>query len=643
MQRDRKWKSDRSEKMVFSRSIAHYFFTKGPDIYKDDKLKNVYSCRSKEITGRDCCSVKNLFTLLSTAGYSNLRIHLAGCIPDYQAIYDNRTTDDSERSPPRVIAEKRVTATIDKTSRNIYCWIDWIIKANLHLSFVDDRLTVKNTSLDPISQNVLLKYLDQLGFECEGVLSGLLPNNFGLVIDAWDDTNYSGLFASWYDEQLQTSRTCFLRLLPLARPRYDVEDHVKALENALGNVGKTLNNVAVLMGKNTDVNISMARVAGIPFLGCFADRLNAGVKLFLDPYKKELDVIVTLISALSTRKNCTILRENGCEFRSNKYVTSRKSSSYRILKVYIQIRPYLKSDPRFQIDSIQQLLPSAEQDATLGVLHEDLKKFELVSKGLQSPESNLFEARAGLDWLAEKYPQTAPVFGLDFKDPLSHVFERGIVKVQGGLESQLTSDESVALERFLLVNNRVDPLSTVDHQEDCFEAIIKRARKDCNMLPMTKYSNLSFIVTDTNVIQHLFPTSLDVWHTDRAQISPSIMELKLFLTCNPGLWDELLVTKCRLNPRQSQMLFSSSSQSSSSSSIVTVQAHYHIRNKHDTDNGGDAMLPFPWPVAKLDSSDLAGHRMQFLEAGEDGEYWDDEDIGFARRTTDWTLDLAFET
>lgn len=627
--------------MVFSKNIANYFFTKGPDIYNGDKVKNMYSCKSKEITGRDCCSVKNSFSLMATAGYSNLRIHLAGCIPDYQAIYDNRVVDENMKSPTNVVAEKKVVITADKTSRNVYCWIEWVINANLHLDFVDTRLTNKNSCLDPITKNVLIKYLDQLGFECEGVLSDILPNHFGLVIDNWDDSNYSGLFASWFDEQSQTSKTCFLRLLPLARPRYDVDDHVSALESALSNVGKTLNNVAVLMGKNTDINVTMARAAGIPFLGCFSDRLNAGVKLFLDPFKKELGVILTLISALSTRKMSAILRENGCEFRPNKFVASRRTSSYRILKVYFHIRPHLSSDPRLQIDSILQLLPSAEQDATLCELNEDLKKFELVSKGLQSPESNLFEARAALDWLAEKYPQTAPVFGLDFTDPLSRVFEKGIVKVQGGLEAQLTSEETVALERFLV--NRVDSSSPAEHQEDCFEAIVKRARKGCSMLPMTKYSNLSYIVTDTNVIQRQFPSSLDVWHTDRAYLSPSMMELRLFLVSNTELWNEQLVAKCRFNPRQSQMLppSSPSSSSSSSSSLVTVQAHYHVRNKHDSDNGA-AMLPFPWPIAKLDSSDMANHRMQFLEVGEDGEYWDDEDVGYARRTTDWTLDLAFE-
>ena len=93
-----------------------------------------------------------------------------------------------------------------KKSQNIYRWIEWIVSSNLPFSFVSNELTRVNTqsTREPINRTTLMKYLDQLGFEIEGILSEILTDCFALAFDGWDNgnnTNYCGVFVTWYDDR----------------------------------------------------------------------------------------------------------------------------------------------------------------------------------------------------------------------------------------------------------------------------------------------------------------------------------------------------------------------------------------------------------------------------------------------------------
>ena len=67
--------------MAFSKEYANFFFTKGPDIVDGARRKNVYKCNREPITGQKCCSMKNAFSLQSTVGFQNLKVHTKECMP----------------------------------------------------------------------------------------------------------------------------------------------------------------------------------------------------------------------------------------------------------------------------------------------------------------------------------------------------------------------------------------------------------------------------------------------------------------------------------------------------------------------------------------------------------------------------------
>ena len=188
------------------------------------------------------------------------------------------------------------------------------------------------------SGHTLLKYMDQLAFEVEGKLSVLLPNQFGILFDGWDNGNSKnccGIFVNWYNKEEKAVRTYLLRLAPLIRcDDFGAGSHIKTIGVFLANIGKSWDNVAVIMGDNTETNLVIARRSGKPFLGCFSHRLNLGVKVFLRPYRVELELVNSLMVALSSKKNCGRLRAGGCKLRPVRQHEIRWSGTFRMVKQY---------------------------------------------------------------------------------------------------------------------------------------------------------------------------------------------------------------------------------------------------------------------------------------------------------------------
>ena len=253
--------------MSFTREIANFFFAKGPAIGEGARIKNIYVCQREALTGQKCCSMRNSFSVIASAGFQNLKTHLRECIPNYMNLYENREVDGHN--------DIRNFVSVDKKSQNIYRWIEWIVSSNLPFSFVSNELTRVNTqsTREPISRTTLMKYLDQLGFKIEGILCEILPDRFALAFDGWDNgnnTNYCGVFVMWYDD-VKKDHVYLLRLAPLLRlDNFGANSHIEKLTGFLARVGKTMQNVVVLCGDNCETNLAIARRSGIHFMGCYS-------------------------------------------------------------------------------------------------------------------------------------------------------------------------------------------------------------------------------------------------------------------------------------------------------------------------------------------------------------------------------------
>ena len=199
--------------MSFGKEIATYFFTKeGEEVGADNKVKTLFRCNSAHIVGKECSS-KGTFKVVISNGYTNLRSHLAICIPNWKAV-------DDDRGIVPVGEDIRQFVKIDKKFYNIYKWIKWVVQDNIGLSFCEKKLTRENSCRDSISRTSLMKYLDCLAWEVQLVLSLLVLDQFGLLFDGWDDgnsTNYFVVFMIWWDEKRMQNRVYLLRLCRLVK------------------------------------------------------------------------------------------------------------------------------------------------------------------------------------------------------------------------------------------------------------------------------------------------------------------------------------------------------------------------------------------------------------------------------------------
>ena len=124
-------------KMSFSREMANFFFSKGETTGVGAREKSFYSCRREALTGQKCSSMKNSFSVLTTAGFQNLKTHLRDCVPNYVTLYEDRDIVNK--------ADIRFFVCVDKKSQNLFRWIEWVVCSNLPFSFVDNELTRVNT------------------------------------------------------------------------------------------------------------------------------------------------------------------------------------------------------------------------------------------------------------------------------------------------------------------------------------------------------------------------------------------------------------------------------------------------------------------------------------------------------------------
>ena len=309
-----------------------------------------------------------------------------------------------------------------------------------------------------------------------------------------------------------------------------------------------------------------------------------------------------------------------------------------MLTSYFELRPYLSMDAFMAAEGVADMLPTEAQDMALRQLLEDLKKPDSVATGLQ--RADLFDARAALNWLAEKYPQMAPKIGPSCCEAEWRAFERGAAKVQGGQESQLTQEEAAALDPFLINPlDAVAPSGSEGLEEENFDAVIKKARLGVPVQLTTSYINLSFLKADVKVIERLFSCTQQLWREGRKEMTPAKAELLLFLKCNRDLWGPDLVLKCLHSPRPRHphpdlvgaMVASSGGEEGPWGEAAAASKPFVPLGLPTVGGIGDSMGD---GMGDMMGGGMggSGYLWSFCTTGLDADLWDDKDeAGFMRR------------
>ncbi|RLN87608.1 hypothetical protein BBJ28_00017353 [Nothophytophthora sp. Chile5] len=102
------------------------------------------------------------------------RLHIRDQHPDYLA--DMRESDVGAGTLVRWIFQR---------AKNMFGWMDWVIKNNLPLLFCDNPVTPRYTSMTPVCVETLRSAMNSVTHAMEAKIRDEMPEQFGLVIDGW--------------------------------------------------------------------------------------------------------------------------------------------------------------------------------------------------------------------------------------------------------------------------------------------------------------------------------------------------------------------------------------------------------------------------------------------------------------------------
>jgi hypothetical protein len=94
----------------------------------------------------------------------------------------------AQRAAAPANVQRTLDYLLDGRSQNMYKWIEWVVKSELELSFVDDSLNRSNIALSDTDSRTLKKYMFRLMKAVEEKISRLAAGSkYALVFDGWSE------------------------------------------------------------------------------------------------------------------------------------------------------------------------------------------------------------------------------------------------------------------------------------------------------------------------------------------------------------------------------------------------------------------------------------------------------------------------
>lgn len=411
--------------------------------------------------------------------------------------------------------------------------------------------------MDAISRKTLLKYMHKIRDSVTATISEILPEQFVIEFDGWSDGFGSyvvAVFAVFPNSEGNTEHI-LLGIEPLLKETsHSAQSHVDYFRVLLSNFGKSEANVLCLVCDNAYVNKAIGRAMKVPTIACKAHLLQ----LFINNiYLKDKEEIVEKIHAIMVKLKSTIflarLDEIGCKHPVLSNVT-RWSSTYKMVKRYVEISPYLKELTEAQMDEPKEkkelselkdmLLSDAEMES-LETCLIDLQYFNQCSKFLQRRDCTLLEARVVFNMVLTNYhfannPQNYLSARSDCVKCQN--FENGVISLQSGKDPDAVD---IPFIKGLLIKAEA-PNDTLEGFDDSFikevKKGLKRARSGGPDI-VKKYRKTDFIPATSSEVERLFSKAKFIRTSLRCKMDLENFECLLYLYYNQNYWNKDTVAK----------------------------------------------------------------------------------------------------
>ncbi|RLN96724.1 hypothetical protein BBJ28_00019689 [Nothophytophthora sp. Chile5] len=366
---------------------------------------------------------------------------------------------------------------IRQRAKNMHGWMDWVITNNLPLSFCENPVTRRYTSMTPVCVETLRSAMDSVTHAVEAKIRVEMPDQFGIVIDGWSHASehYLAVFACYEIDGI--GQYPLLAMTPLINDEsgddHSARTHQAFLDTMLRrDYDKKVSDCLFIVGDNCAVNKKLATLLSIPLVGCASHRLNLAVQAYLQQYEEDLDTIHTWMKKLRTLNHAAKLRLK-TPLRPVVRQDTRWNSTYSMVERYVRLATFLSAED----DEICELLPSARSVKRLRALLDDLARIESVSKSLQGANVTMMDARVWFDGLVDVEPSFERHLGSRAKVVHAADFEVGCCKVLAGETTRLTRAETITLETFVVEDDESDDDTDVGSFVLQLERKRKRAQK----------------------------------------------------------------------------------------------------------------------------------------------------------------------
>eukprot|EP01038_Epipyxis_sp_PR26KG_P012364 gene12364-16586_t len=191
--------------------------------------------------------------------------------------------------------------------KNIFSWLELVVRCDLLLSQVNSDYTKKYFKLPQIRTEKLVKSLININKIVFEKVKNNLPDKFGLLFHAQNGANDDyydvSLFASFIsmdESKNNIVKQPLLSTFSVYKENYNHTALAEMIQLCLGRYNKNSTNITFMVGKNTEINQSLADSLRIPFIGCARERLNLFLKdLFnSEPFKHILINLKVLLNKL---------------------------------------------------------------------------------------------------------------------------------------------------------------------------------------------------------------------------------------------------------------------------------------------------------------------------------------------------------
>lgn len=477
----------------------------------------------KKILRFDCsmCSASRKLTL--GTGWTNLTQHLTQQHPDWKTMWDDGKGDKS-----------KLTNYFCTKSSRVLGWLGMIVELGLSFNFVTYNTARRNVKHAPICKNTLIKYAEKICEIVEKKISTVLSDAFGLILDGWTEqgVHFVALFARFIPKSSKTEKV--EEVLLACSPLYhegdlSAESHKEFVIRTLRLYEKGLENILFVTGDNASVNLLLADLLEVKFIGCYSHKLALAMKHVIAPYEEYIERIAEIMTMLKGVKRSAALRERGAKKVPVLRNSTRWSSIFKMMDRFFYLMPFFDLTDQ---DLIQRV--PFEAIDSLKALQVKLKIFNEVTVALQKQDLCISEARDYFEEVLFRYPNEGfeQYLRQDAAIVKNPEFESAIVKVIRGQVDELFAEERMSLTKF----ERLRVPVNVEEEKKQEESIV-RAVKRRKSTPSSSYISMKLITCTSNTVERFFSMCGQVWSKQRRRMSPYHLEMLLFLKLNRSYWD----------------------------------------------------------------------------------------------------------